>query len=171
MPRAKVAAIEDWARSEPRLSASAGESVALTLDEEVFAVRGHLLTAPDATPVESRAVAVRDLSVPAVSPDGRRVVFSGRKGEKRQLFMRSLDTLETTAIPGTALAYWATAMASMTLPAVTTSLGLLATPVVSTTVATLWLGEPVTLSLVAAMILILGGIALGAAGDRRPPGS
>ncbi|MBV9834921.1 MAG: adenylyl-sulfate kinase, partial [Alphaproteobacteria bacterium] len=57
--RAKVAAIEDWARSEPRRSASAGESVALTLDEEVFAVRGHLLTAPDATPAESRAVAVR----------------------------------------------------------------------------------------------------------------
>lgn len=69
------------------------------------------------------------------------------------------------AIPGTALAYWATAMASMTLPAVTTSLGLLATPLVSVTVATLWLGEPLTLSLVAAIVLILSGIALGAAGD------
>jgi drug/metabolite transporter (DMT)-like permease len=66
------------------------------------------------------------------------------------------------AIPGTALAYWATAMASKTLPAVTTSLGLLATPVVSTVVATLWLGEPLTLSLVAAIVLILGGITLGA---------
>jgi drug/metabolite transporter (DMT)-like permease len=73
-----------------------------------------------------------------------------------------------SAIPGTALAYWATAMASMTLPAVTTSLGLLATPVVSTIVATLWLGEPVTLSLLTAMAFILGGIALGAAGDQRP---
>jgi len=64
---------------------------------------------PSATPKASvtrfeipETVAVRDLSVPAVSPDGRRIVFSGRKGEKRQLFMRSLDTLETTAIPGTA---------------------------------------------------------------------
>ena len=57
--RARVAAIEDWARSEPRRSASAGESIALTLDEEVFAVRGHLLTAPDAMPAESRAVSVR----------------------------------------------------------------------------------------------------------------
>jgi drug/metabolite transporter (DMT)-like permease len=77
------------------------------------------------------------------------------------------------AIPGTALAYWATAMASLTLPAVMTSLGLLATPVVSTVVATLWLGEPLTLSLAAAIVLILGGIALGTGGTAPglpPPG-
>jgi drug/metabolite transporter (DMT)-like permease len=66
------------------------------------------------------------------------------------------------AIPGTAVAYWATAAASRALPAVTTSLGLLATPLVSTVVATLWLGEPLTLSLVIAIALILGGIAVGA---------
>jgi drug/metabolite transporter (DMT)-like permease len=42
---------------------------------------------------------------------------------------------------------------------------LLATPLVSVTVATLWLREPLTLSLVAALVLILGGIALGASGD------
>jgi drug/metabolite transporter (DMT)-like permease len=67
-------------------------------------------------------------------------------------------------IPGTAVAYWATAMASRALPAVTTSLGLLATPVVSVVVATLWLGEPITLSLFAAIVLILGGVALGTTG-------
>jgi drug/metabolite transporter (DMT)-like permease len=66
------------------------------------------------------------------------------------------------AIPGTAVAYWATAAASRALPAVTTSLGLLATPLVSTVVATFWLGEPLTLSLVIAIALILGGIAIGA---------
>jgi drug/metabolite transporter (DMT)-like permease len=66
------------------------------------------------------------------------------------------------AIPGTAVAYWATAAASRALPAVTTSLGLLATPLVSTIVATLWLGEPLTPSLVIAIALILGGIAIGA---------
>jgi drug/metabolite transporter (DMT)-like permease len=64
-------------------------------------------------------------------------------------------------VPGTAVAYWATAMASRALPAVTTSLGLLATPVVSVVVATLWLREPITLSLLAAIALILGGVALG----------
>lgn len=67
-----------------------------------------------------------------------------------------------SAGPGTAVAYWAMAMASRDLPAVATSLGLLATPVVSIVVATLWLGETVTLPLAAAVVLILGGVALGA---------
>jgi EamA-like transporter family len=63
-------------------------------------------------------------------------------------------------IPGTALAYWVTAMASSNLSALTTALGLLATPVVSVPVATLWLGEPLTLPIIAAIVLILGGIAI-----------
>jgi len=75
--------------------------------------------------------------------------------------VRLVALLLYAGIPGTALAYWATAMASRNLPAVTTSLGLLATPVLSTIVATLWLGEPLTLTLVAAIVLILGGVAIG----------
>jgi drug/metabolite transporter (DMT)-like permease len=74
--------------------------------------------------------------------------------------------------PGTALAYWASAMAGRALPAVTMSLGLLATPLVSIVAATLWLGERPTVSLLAASVLILGGVALGATagGERsRPP--
>ncbi len=66
-------------------------------------------------------------------------------------------------IPGTALPYWAIAMAAQRLPAAVTSLGLLGTPVFSIIVATLWLGEPLTASLVLAVALILGGIAIGAA--------
>lgn len=66
------------------------------------------------------------------------------------------------------MAYWTTALASRNLPAVTASLGLLATPVLSVVVATLWLGEPLTLALVAAIGLILGGVAIGAtARDER----
>ena len=70
-------------------------------------------------------------------------------------------------VPGTALAYWASATAGRALPAVTTSLGLLATPVVSVIVATLWLGEGLTLSLLAAIVLILGGVAIGATDGSR----
>jgi drug/metabolite transporter (DMT)-like permease len=66
-------------------------------------------------------------------------------------------------IPGSALAYWAVAMASRDLPAVTTSLGLLATPVVSVIAATIFLGEPLTPSLIVAIVLILGGVAFGTA--------
>jgi drug/metabolite transporter (DMT)-like permease len=67
-------------------------------------------------------------------------------------------------IVGTAIAYWATATASRNLPAVTTSLGLLATPVVSVITATVWLGEPLTPSLVVAIVLVLGGVAIGSTG-------
>jgi drug/metabolite transporter (DMT)-like permease len=66
-------------------------------------------------------------------------------------------------IPGSALAYWAVAMASRNLPAVTTSLGLLATPVVSVIASTVFLGEPLTPTLMVAVVLILGGVALGTA--------
>ena len=77
---------------------------------------------------------------------------------------RLVALLLYAGVPGTAVAYWATAVASRNLPAVTTALGLLTTPVVSVTVATLWLGEPLTLPLVAAIALILGGIAIGTTG-------
>ena len=65
------------------------------------------------------------------------------------------------SLPGSALAYWAVAMASRKLPAVTTSLGLLATPVVSVIAAWVFLGEPLTPALVVAIVLIVGGVALG----------
>jgi drug/metabolite transporter (DMT)-like permease len=74
-----------------------------------------------------------------------------------------------TSLPGSALAYWAVATAGRHLPAVTTSLGLLATPVVSIVVATLWLGETLTASLMVAVALILGGVVLGATGDQPRP--
>ena len=85
----------------------------------------------------------------------------------RPLFVALLLYL---GIVGTAVAYWAVATASRLLPAVTTSLALLATPVVSVITAALWLGEPVSLSLVVAIVLVLGGVAIGAtdrAGNER----
>jgi drug/metabolite transporter (DMT)-like permease len=81
---------------------------------------------------------------------------------------RLVALLLYAGIPGTAVAYWATAVASRNLPAVTTALGLLTTPVFSVTVSTLWLGEPLTPSLIAAMVLVLGGVALGTAGGPTP---
>jgi drug/metabolite transporter (DMT)-like permease len=73
-------------------------------------------------------------------------------------------------IPGTALPYWAIAMATQRLPAITISLGLLATPVLSIVVSTLWLSEPVTLSLTTALVMILSGIAVGSIAS-APAGS
>ena len=79
-----------------------------------------------------------------------------------------------SSLPGTALAYWCTAEASRGLPAVTTSIGLLAAPVIGIVASAVSLGERPGLSLCVAVVLIIGGIALGAvepAGLQSPPRS
>jgi drug/metabolite transporter (DMT)-like permease len=72
-------------------------------------------------------------------------------------------------IPGTALAYWAAAVSSSELPASTTSLGLMATPAVSIVVAMGLLGEQPTVPLIAALALILLGVAVGISSGSAPP--
>ena len=61
----------------------------------------------------------------------------------------------------TAFANWAMTMVNRSLPAVTTSLWLLATPLLGIFSAAAILGEPLEPSLFLAMTLIIGGIALG----------
>lgn len=62
---------------------------------------------------------------------------------------------------GVALAYWAMAMVNRSIPAVTTSLGILATPIVGIFASIAALGEPFSPTLLVALALIIGGIALG----------
>jgi drug/metabolite transporter (DMT)-like permease len=69
----------------------------------------------------------------------------------------------------TALAHWAMSMVNRSLPAITTSLVLLATPVLGIMSAAIGLNEPLEPSLFLAMALIIGGIALGV--ENRDPGS
>jgi drug/metabolite transporter (DMT)-like permease len=69
-----------------------------------------------------------------------------------------------SGIVSTAFANWAMTMVNRSLPAVTTSLCLLATPLLGIFSATVFLGEPLEPSLFLAMTLIIGGIALGAVG-------
>jgi drug/metabolite transporter (DMT)-like permease len=64
-------------------------------------------------------------------------------------------------ICGTALAHWAMVMVNRSLPTVTTSLGLLATPVVGVATSVICLGAHIGTSLICAMAMILGGIAIG----------
>jgi drug/metabolite transporter (DMT)-like permease len=73
-------------------------------------------------------------------------------------------------IAGTALAHWAMVMINRSLPATVTSLGLLATPVMGVVLSALFLGETVSLSLIIAMAMILGGIAMGTV-SRRTAGA
>ena len=64
-------------------------------------------------------------------------------------------------IPATALATWAMTVINSSLPASTTSLSLLATPVVGIAGSAIFLNEQVDLPLIIATCLILTGIALG----------
>ncbi len=68
---------------------------------------------------------------------------------------------------GVALAYWAMAMVNRSLPAVTSSLGVLATPVVGVVSSMVLLDEPFSLSLLVALTMIIGGIALGTLGGNK----
>jgi drug/metabolite transporter (DMT)-like permease len=68
---------------------------------------------------------------------------------------------------GTALAHWAMVTVNRSLPSVTTSLGLLATPVVGVVTSAIFLGEHVSTSLICAMAMILGGIAIGTLPSRE----
>jgi drug/metabolite transporter (DMT)-like permease len=70
-------------------------------------------------------------------------------------------------IPGSALTFWASASASRALPSSTMSLGLLGVPPVSIVVAAVTLGEMPGWSVLIAVVLILGGITLGATEPAR----
>jgi drug/metabolite transporter (DMT)-like permease len=87
------------------------------------------------------------------------------------LFVDGMPTIDWTpsltgalafaGVFGTAFAYWAMAVANRSLPAVTTSLILLATPVLGVVCSAVLFDEAVTPSLMVAMAMILGGIAAG----------
>ncbi|SCX55775.1 DMT family transporter [Variovorax sp. EL159] len=62
---------------------------------------------------------------------------------------------------GIALASWAMTTVNRMLPATTTSLGLLGVPVIGIVCSSVALHEPLSVALLAALALILGGIAMG----------
>jgi drug/metabolite transporter (DMT)-like permease len=62
---------------------------------------------------------------------------------------------------GIALPYWAMQTVNRSLPAITTALGLLAVPIVGVICSTIALGEPLTVALLSATALIIGGVAIG----------
>jgi drug/metabolite transporter (DMT)-like permease len=151
----------DWADRRAVLGNAAVLGAAVLWAANIVHIRGHRWrTTPFAlVPWEALLATIVLTAIARASGSLPPIEWTGRLA---LLFLYS-------AIPGTALAYWAIAMANRDLPAVTTSLGLLATPVVSMTVATWWLGESLTVSLVVAVVLVLGGVALGATRDKGTP--
>jgi drug/metabolite transporter (DMT)-like permease len=78
--------------------------------------------------------------------------------------MRLVALLLLSGLVSTALAHWAMSVVTRSLPAVTTSLGLLATPALGVVSAGAILAEPLEPALLLALALIIGGIALGTVG-------
>jgi len=78
---------------------------------------------------------------------------------------RLVALLLLSAVFSTALGHWAMTVVNRSLPAVTTSCGLLATPAVGIVSGIVVLGEPFELSLLAALALLTVGIAVGTGGD------
>ena len=56
---ARIASIEAWRAPAPVLSASAGQSIAITLDEQIFVERGHLASPVSDPPVETNVFRAR----------------------------------------------------------------------------------------------------------------
>jgi drug/metabolite transporter (DMT)-like permease len=148
----------DWTDRNALLGNGAIIGAAILWAASILHIRGHRWqTTPfDLVPWEM-LLATAILTPLAVAVSG---------APSREWDGRLVALLLYAGVPGTAVAYWATAVASRNLPAVTTALGLLITPVVSVVVATVWLGEPLTLPLLAAIALILGGIAIGTTESR-----
>jgi drug/metabolite transporter (DMT)-like permease len=67
----------------------------------------------------------------------------------------------------TSLAYWALSTVNRSLPATTTALGLLAVPLFGVVSSMLTLGETFDMFTLAALLLIVGGIAIGTAPGRN----
>jgi drug/metabolite transporter (DMT)-like permease len=151
----------DWSRRDAVLGNAAVLGAAMLWAASVLHLRGHRWRSTPFDLVPWQSLIATAIVIPlALAIDG--VPASEWSTELVLMLLYA-------GVPATALAYWAMAMAGRSLPALTTSLGLLATPVISVVVATLWLGESLTTSLVIAIVLILGGVAIGTTRDAAAP--
>ena len=146
----------DWTSREVILGHAAIVGAAILWAASILHIRGHRWQSTPFDLVPWEMLLATAILIPAA------IVVSGVPTV--EWTGRLVALLLYAGVPGTAIGYWATAVASRNLPAVTTALGLLTTPLISVAVATLWLGEPLTPGLMAAIVLILGGIALGTTG-------
>ena len=146
----------DWTSREVILGHAAIVGAAILWAASILHIRGHRWQSTPFDLVPWEMLLATAILMPAA------IVVSGVP--TAEWTGRLVALLLYAGVPGTAIGYWATAVASRNLPAVTTALGLLTTPLISVAVATLWLGEPLTPGLVVAIVLILGGIALGTTG-------
>lgn len=146
----------DWQNEQMVIGNMVLVAAALFWAASILHIRGHRWqgTAFDLLPWEALLASGVLLTLAYAVEGEPGVVWTGKL----------LALLVYASLPGTALTYWAVATASRGLPAATTSLGLLGVPPVTILVAAAWLGEPITLTLLLAIGMIISGVALGTIG-------
>ena len=114
-------------------------------------------TALDAVPWQLLIAATIGLALALATDDGRAIEWNAG----------SILILLYNGSLATALAVWAVISINLALPAVTTSLAMLGVPAGGLFLSVLILDEPLTVSLLLGLTLIVGGVATVARSDRR----
>ena len=114
-------------------------------------------TALDAVPWQLLIAAAVALVLAVAADDGRSIDWNAG----------SILILLYNGSLATAVATWAVLSINLALPAVTTSLAMLGVPAGGLVLSALILGEPLTVSLLLGLTLIVGGVAIVARSDRR----
>ena len=134
---------------------------ALAWAAQIIQVRGHRWHASplELAPWQFTVAAVVLFPIALFMDAGRSVDWTGR----------AAAVLFYNGPIATAFCFWAVVTVNRALPAITTSLGTLGVPVAGVAASAAMLGEPVTLTNLAGLVLILGGLAWLALGDRIKP--
>ena len=149
----------DWRDRHALVGAGLVMLAAFCWAANILYVRAHQwISSPFQLVFWQAALAFVVLSVAAAAVDGLpRVCWTPRLA----------GLLLFSGIVCTALAHWAMSVVNRSLPAVTTSVGLLATPAFGIISGIAVLGEPVELPLLFALALLVGGVAVGIVTTKR----
>jgi drug/metabolite transporter (DMT)-like permease len=131
---------------------------ALAWAAQIIQVRGHTwhATPLELAPWQFTVAALALLPIALFMDSGRSVDWTGR----------AAAVLFYNGPIATAFCFWAVVTVNRALPAITTSLGTLGVPVAGVAASAVMLGEPVTFTNLTGLVLILGGLAWLALGDR-----
>lgn len=144
----------DWRNSNTVLGNALILVAAMSWSVSIVYTRAHRWTATPFQLVFWQALLAGAILVPLA------FVFEGTP--TLALSTNALLALVYNGAIGTALGFWAMTVVNKELPAVTASLGVLATPVVGIGFSALVLGEPLDPRLLLSAAMILAGIAIGA---------
>lgn len=150
----------DWSRRETLIGCALVITAAMCWAANILVGRSHRWVA---TPLQllpwQTALAGAVLTSAALAQEGwPQVAWTPRV----------LGLLAFSGLVGTGLAYWAMSMVTRSLPALTTALGVTATPLVGIAVATAALGEPFDGSLALSAGLVVVGIVVSTLATSDP---